>query len=260
MRGRYGASAVSGTVDAKPAHQEKQIIMKRFDSTISNLFSGRVRVALIGTSIVMAPFAARAHGGGSASFSHGGGPSHISSGGFSRSVAGNGIAANRVGDFSRGGGNVAVTDNRFAKAEAGLRQFPYAPETTPQPAREFRTKESPDARIRRQFDQLAKRDDKDGDFRFRRERLFRTRDFLIGLVEFGWPVDLVDTWTDAIAMDDILVGMPSDLVLDYWGNPVSIDPVNPSGGQAQIWTYRSRLGNRMKVTILGNKVTSVRRA
>jgi hypothetical protein len=238
----------------------KQSIMKRLDSTISSLLSGRFRVALAGAFIVTAPFAVKAHGGDSASFPHGGGPSQISGGGFSRSVASGGIAASRVGDFSRGGGNIVTSENTFARAEAGMRQFPHAPGITQQPARDFRTNELPDARIHRQFDQFARRGDRDGDFRFRRDRLFRTRDFLIGLVDSGWPLDLVDTWSDAIAQDEILVGMPSDLVLDYWGNPLSIDEVALAGGPAQIWTYRSIPGGKVKVTIKGNRVTSIRRA
>jgi hypothetical protein len=224
--------------------RQDQSIMKRQVSTFSSLFSGQFHATLLGASIVTAPFAVQAHGGGSASFPHGGGPTHIGSGGFTRSVGSDGITAIRDDVFSPGGGS----------------RLPHAPEVTQQQARDFRTNESPHIRIHREFDQLAKRGDEDMDSHFRRERHFRTRDFLIGLVDFGWPVDLVDTWSDAIAMDEIVVGMPSDLVLDYWGNPVSIDAITLAGGPAQIWTYRSHMGNKVKVTILGNKVTSVRRA
>jgi len=73
-------------------------------------------------------------------------------------------------------------------------------------------------------------------------------------------VDLIDTWCDAIAEDEILVGMPSGLVLDYWGNPLSVDAVELVGGPAQIWTYPSLPTGTVKVTIAGNRVAAVRRA
>lgn len=112
---------------------------------------------------------------------------------------------------SIGGSNIgsARNENSFAGNQASAQQ----------PVRDFRMNQATHERLNRQFDELARRDDGRDDSRFRRDRLFRTRDFLIGCLDIGWPVDLIDTWCDAITEDEILVGMPSGLVLDYWGKP-----------------------------------------
>jgi hypothetical protein len=73
-------------------------------------------------------------------------------------------------------------------------------------------------------------------------------------------VDLIDTWSDALAQDEILVGMPTELLLDYWGNPITTESVVIAGGPAQIWSYRVRPDRVTKVTVVGNKVTAIRRA
>lgn len=153
----------------------------------------------------------------------------------------------------------ARNETAFARNAAPISHAMQGPAPARQPVRDSRMNQPSHERISRQFDQLARRSDHRGDSRFRRGRLFRTRDFLIGLVDFGWPVDLIDTWSDAITQDEILAGMPSDLVLDYWGNPLSVDAVALPGGPAQIWTYRSRPAGTLKVTVAGNRVAAVRR-
>lgn len=241
----------------------KRSIMKRQDSNSSGIFSNGMRAALVGMAIAITPLPVFARGGGGFSgggFSHmgGGGFSH-SGGDFSRNLGSGESARNTFGEAGRNDGSFLTNQNTFARTASGIGELAHAPNAARQSVHNFRVNEPSHARINHEFDQLARFGDRSGDFRFRRDRLFRTRDFLIGLVDFGWPVDLVDTWSDAVAQDEILVGMPSDLVLDYWGNPLAINAIALAGEPAQIWTYRSLPGGTVKVTVMGNKVTAIHR-
>jgi len=91
-----------------------------------------------------------------------------------------------------------------------------------------------------------------------RDRLDRSRAYLYGLVDLGTPDYLIDDWTDAMADDEIVAGMPTDLVLDYWGTPLATDPVMLASGPAEVWTYRERPEHTVKVTVSHRAVLSVR--
>lgn len=145
--------------------------------------------------------------------------------------------------------NLAHSGNTFANPRTSNR----VPALAHQQTRDFRVSNASHAHIDHQFDRLRR----NGDSRFRRDRLFRTHAFLADLVDFGWPVDLVDTWSDDIVGDQIAVGMPSSLVLDYWGDPLTVNAVSLPDGPAQIWTYASASGGRLRVTIEGNRVISI---
>lgn len=119
------------------------------------------------------------------------------------------------------------------------------------------TNASRHAYIYHRFANIEKRGDRFGDFRFRRDRLFRTRDLLVGLVDFGWPINVVDNWCDAIGDDEIEVGMPAELVLDYWGDPILVNTLTLPSGVGQVWTYRSPTDGTVRVTIMNDRVTSV---
>jgi hypothetical protein len=147
--------------------------------------------------------------------------------------------------------NLAHSGNTFANPRSANR----VPAIAHQPTRDFRVSNASHSHIDHQFDRLRR----NGDSHFRRDRLFRTHAFLVDLVDFGWPVDLVDTWSDDIVGDQIAVGMPSDLVLDYWGDPLTVNAVSLPDGPAQIWTYAAATGGRLRVTIEGNRVISVQR-
>jgi len=96
------------------------------------------------------------------------------------------------------------------------------------------------------------------DVRLHRDRIARSREFLTGLVELGTPEWEIDAWTDALCQDEIIAGMPSDLVLDYWGNPIASDSIFLAGVPAEVWTYRLRPGRTDRITVADGAVRSVR--
>jgi hypothetical protein len=97
------------------------------------------------------------------------------------------------------------------------------------------------------------------DVRLHRDRIARTREYLYGLVDLGTPDWEIDAWTDALWQNEILAGMPSDLVLDYWGDPIANDSIVLAGGPAAVWTYRLQPGKTEQVTVASGAVRSVRR-
>ena len=54
----------------------------------------------------------------------------------------------------------------------------------------------------------------------RPERLNRARVFLLNLIDLGYASLIVDNWSDDLLDDQIVDGMPMDLVDAYWGQPV----------------------------------------
>lgn len=97
------------------------------------------------------------------------------------------------------------------------------------------------------------------DVRLHRDRIARTRGFLFGLVDLGTPDWEIDAWTDALWQNEIIDGMPSDLVLDYWGNPIATDSIFLDGAPADVWTYRLQPGKTERITVAHGAVRSVRR-
>jgi|GEM_PF-4968536 len=90
-------------------------------------------------------------------------------------------------------------------------------------------------------------------------RIERTRHYLYGLVDLGTPEWQIDAWSDALADDEILAGMPSDLVLNFWGDPIAAEDVLVAGIPTTVWTYRVRSSFAEKVTVVRGVVTGVRR-
>jgi hypothetical protein len=211
--------------------------MKTNNSIIKCSLSGGFCTVLLCATIAIAPFAAQARGGGGFG-GHGGG-------------------------FGGHGGGFGGHGGGFGKEHNGG-GVQHAPAVTQEPASGVPTNAVHHAQLQQHFDQLTRHSlhgnvtTREG--RLKRDRIYRTRDYLFGLDDVGWPVDLIDTWYDGLAQDDIVVGMPSELVLDYWGNPVTTESVVVAGAPAQVWTYRLHSNRTTKVTIVGDKVTAVRRA
>ena len=117
------------------------------------------------------------------------------------------------------------------------------------------------SRVQKRFDALTERISTTSsvteDFRLRKERIFKTRDYLFGLVDLGTPEILIDTWSDALVRDEIVVGMPAELIANYWGEPIATETVVLAGVPAKVWTYRVRPGKTEKITIVENKVRTV---
>jgi hypothetical protein len=93
----------------------------------------------------------------------------------------------------------------------------------------------------------------------RREQFDRVRRRLLFFLDFGTPVWLVDSWADALCQDEILDGMPSDLVLDCWGDPLFVESTIWNGRPAEMWTFHPRSERTMKVTVFNHRVADVRR-
>ncbi len=88
----------------------------------------------------------------------------------------------------------------------------------------------------------------------RHERVFVFFDTLLGE---GCDPFLLDAWLDGIYDGVIVVGMPQDLVLDYWGQPVFTGEIVFDGAPAQEWGVRLQPGRVEKVTVADGKVVRV---
>lgn len=89
----------------------------------------------------------------------------------------------------------------------------------------------------------------------RRDRLERSRVFFIGLIDDGYPLQLLDTWCDDLLDDQVDTGMPADLVDSYWGQPVSSQDYVEYYTPYQVCTYQTPDGNYRQVTFQNGVVT-----
>ena len=96
------------------------------------------------------------------------------------------------------------------------------------------------------------------DVTVQRERIVKTREYFFGLVDLGTPDYLVASWSDPVWNDEIIAGMPTKLVLDYWGDPIAIESVILAGGPAEIWTYQIGPEKTEQITVSNKAVTDVR--
>lgn len=85
----------------------------------------------------------------------------------------------------------------------------------------------------------------------RHEKVFVYFDRLIGE---GYDPFLIDAWLDGIYDGVVVVGMPDQLVLDYWGQPVFANEIVYEGSPAQVWGIRLLPGRVENVTVSGGKV------
>jgi hypothetical protein len=89
----------------------------------------------------------------------------------------------------------------------------------------------------------------------RRESLYRTRVFLLNLIDLGYAPPIVDSWCDDLLNDQIDDGMPMDLVDAYWGQPVSTQEFVEYYVPYEVCTYRTADGDYRQVTYK-NRVAS----
>jgi hypothetical protein len=82
----------------------------------------------------------------------------------------------------------------------------------------------------------------------RRERINRTRLFLVNLIDLGYAPLIVDSWCDDLLNNQIDDGMPMDLVDTYWGQPVETQEFVEYDVPYELYTYRSDDGNYHQVT------------
>ncbi|HZC35069.1 MAG TPA: hypothetical protein VE242_05620, partial [Chthoniobacterales bacterium] len=82
----------------------------------------------------------------------------------------------------------------------------------------------------------------------RRDRLDRSRVFLLNLIDLGYAPSLVDSWCDDLFDDQVVDGMPMDLVDLYWGSPVATQDFVEYYIPYQLCTYRTEQGDYRQVT------------
>jgi hypothetical protein len=82
----------------------------------------------------------------------------------------------------------------------------------------------------------------------RRNRLEQSRAYLLGLIDWGYPLSLLDTWCDDLLDDQVDVGMPNDLIDSYWGQPVSTQDYEEYYSPYEVSTYLTPDGNYRQVT------------
>jgi hypothetical protein len=88
-----------------------------------------------------------------------------------------------------------------------------------------------------------------------RDRLDRSRAFLVNLLDVGYAPSLVDSWCDDLLDDEVADGMPMDLVDLYWGPPVSTQDFVEYYVPYELCTYETAQGDYRQVTY-SNRIVS----
>jgi hypothetical protein len=88
-----------------------------------------------------------------------------------------------------------------------------------------------------------------------RDKLDRSRAFLVNLLDLGYAPSLVDSWCDDLFDDEVTNGMPMDLVDLYWGPPVATQEFVEYYVPYELCTYQTAQGDYRQVTY-HNRVVS----
>jgi hypothetical protein len=88
----------------------------------------------------------------------------------------------------------------------------------------------------------------------RQSRLERCRAFLVNLIYVGYAPALVDSWSDDLLDDEVVDGMPMDLVDLYWGPPIYTQSFVEYYVPYQNRGYRTPAGDYRQVTFANNVV------
>ena len=114
-------------------------------------------------------------------------------------------------------------------------------------------------RINERFGEYAKK--LAGSWRFsvaekaeRMGRLDRCRAFLVNLIYVGYVPSLVDSWSDDLLDDEVVDGMPMDLVDLYWGPPIYVQDFVEYYVPYENRGYRTPAGGYRQVTFANNVV------
>ena len=89
----------------------------------------------------------------------------------------------------------------------------------------------------------------------RRNRLQQTCVFVVGLIDLGYALPLLDTWCDDLLDDQVDPGMPMDLIDSYYGQPVSTQEYIEYYVPYQVCTYQTPQGDYLQVTYQNGVVT-----
>ena len=88
----------------------------------------------------------------------------------------------------------------------------------------------------------------------RQSRLDRCRAFLVNLIYVGYAPDLVYSWTDDLLNDEVVDGMPTDLVDLYWGAPIYTQDFVEYYVPYENRYYRTPAGDYRQLTFANNVV------
>jgi len=91
----------------------------------------------------------------------------------------------------------------------------------------------------------------------RRNRLEQSRVYFITLIDWGYPITLLDTWCDDLLDDQVDVGMPEALIDSYWGPPVSTQDYEEYYTPYEACTYQTPDGNYRQITFQNGLVAQV---
>lgn len=168
----------------------------------------------------------------------------------------NNVANDRAQDVRLNGANASVASQSLSSAQgtgqkniklpAGMKPQVISPEERSQAA----------AKINQKFQQAENKAANESGVRpDRRNRLEQSRAFFVGLLDYGYPLSLLDTWCDDLLDDQVDAGMPIDLVDSYWGQPVSTQDYVEYYNPYEVCTYQTPDGNYLQVTFQNGVVS-----
>jgi hypothetical protein len=85
----------------------------------------------------------------------------------------------------------------------------------------------------------------------------RTHAYFVRLVDAGYDPFLLNGWLDSLYGGAIVDGMPGELVITYYGDPLFVNNVVFEGAPALEWGISLRPGLVERVTVAGGKVVHV---
>ena len=85
----------------------------------------------------------------------------------------------------------------------------------------------------------------------------KTHATFLRLLNEGWDPTLLDNCLDALGDDAVMVGMPADLVLAYYGEPLSRESIDFRGKPAELWSVEVKPGRIEKVSVADGKVVQI---
>lgn len=88
-------------------------------------------------------------------------------------------------------------------------------------------------------------------------RFERVHTCFSSFIDAGYDPIVLDTWIDGLSTGTLVTGMPDDLLLGCYGEPVFRHEVIVEGAPAQIWRVQTRPGIFNEVTIVNHKIVRV---
>jgi hypothetical protein len=87
--------------------------------------------------------------------------------------------------------------------------------------------------------------------------LVRVRACVLALMQDGCDGQLPDYWLEALGEDTIIEGLPGDLVVAFYGQPLEREAVTFEGSPAELWSIGRHAGQAQRVIIMSGKIVHV---